>query len=472
MAFKVVVDFDRCESNAVCMGIAPEVFEVRDDDFLYVLQETPDEALRPQGGRGGGALPEAGDLDRGHLTAPRSVAIIGASLAGVRCAGALRRGGFDGSIAIVNAEAHRPYDRPPLSKQYLAGEWDAGRIALLDEEELDSLGLEWFDGRHGAELDVDSRSVRLDDGVDLAADAVVIATGAAPRHLAGTHDVAGIHVLRTLDDATALRDALAGEPQHVVVVGAGFIGSEVASTAAGAGHRVTVVEAADVPLRRGLGEVIGAMCGSLHADHGVELRLGSAIEHVETSADSRGDRVEAVVMDDGDRLPVDVLVVGIGVEPNTAWLDGSGLALDDGVVCNEFCEATPGIFAIGDVARWYNPRFGEHMRVEHWENAISAGAYVADRLLGRTTEPFAPVPWFWSDQYGHKLQLAGRPAPGDTVEIVTGSLAERRFAAIYGRGDVLTGVFGLDRPRHVMQYRRLIEDGTSWSEALDARGDR
>lgn len=396
------------------------------------------------------------------MTAPTSVVIVGASLAGIRCATGLRRHGFEGRISVFGAEAHRPYDRPPLSKQYLAGDWERDRLALVADEQWVELDLDWHGGIAAIGLDAATRTVRLADGTDCRGDAVVIATGSRPRPLPGTDDVDGVHLLRTVDDADRLREALAQPSVRVAVIGAGFIGSEVASTAREAGHSVTVVEAAAVPLERGLGHEIGSICGGLHGDNGVGLRLGTTVESVERTA---GGSLR-LGLSDGDRLEVDVVVVGIGVVPNTEWLEGSALVIDDGVVCDEFCEAAPGIFAAGDVARWRNTRFVEVMRVEHWENAVDQGGYVAGRIVGREQQPFAPVPWFWSDQYGHKLQLAGRPALGDRVELITGSTGERRFAAVYGRGDRLTAVFGLNRPRHVMQYRRLIEEGASWAKAL------
>ncbi len=397
------------------------------------------------------------------MTDPGSVVIVGGSLAGVRCAGALRRGDYGGPITVVGAESHAAYDRPPLSKQYLSGDWDRNRLLLLPEEQRADLRVEWLLGTTAVALDAEARTVILDDGAEVAGDAIVLATGARPRTLPGADDIVGVHVLRTIDHATALRSELAGGRRRLVVVGAGFIGAEVAATASAAGHEVTIIEAASVPLRRGLGDHVGAICGSLHADHGVELRLDTTVESVEI--DARG-RVEGVRLDDGDALEADLVLVGIGVVPNTEWLDGSGLAVDDGIVCNEFCEAAPGIYAAGDVARWHHRLFDEAVRVEHWENAVDQGTYVAGRMTGQTDEPFAPVPWFWSDQYGHKLQLAGHPAADDRVEVVTGSVAERRFAAIYGRGDRLTGVFGLNRPRQVMQYRRLIAEGVSFPDAL------
>lgn len=393
---------------------------------------------------------------------PRSVAIIGGSLAGVRCATQLRRSGFDGEITIVNGEPHAPYDRPPLSKQFLSGEWDVDRIALLPDDKLAEIDARWWNDTRATSLDVASKTVVLDNGQSLTADAVVISTGASPRRLPAADGLGGVHVLRSQSDAQVLRDELHGESKQVVVVGAGFIGAEVAATASTLGHAVTIIEAAEVPMERGLGRDMGLFCGGLHADHGVDLRLSTGV------TDVVGDdgQVSAVLLASGEKLSADIVVVGIGVEPNTAWLDGSELTIDNGVVCNAHCEAAAGIFACGDIARWHNERFDETMRVEHWENAVEQGIYVAKRIMGEA-EPFMPVPWFWSAQYDHKIQLAGRPMPGDSVEIVTGSAEDRRFAAIYGRGDRLTGVFGLNRPRHVMQYRRLITEGATWQDALD-----
>ena len=397
------------------------------------------------------------------MAPPASIVIAGASLAGTRCASALRRRGFGGRISLIGAEVHAPYDRPPLSKQYLAGEWDRERLSLVADDEWADLDLDWRGGVMATGLDVAARTVMLADGTECGGEAVVVATGSRPRRLARAPAIDAIHVLRTVDDADRLRASLAGGPIRAAVVGAGFIGAEVASTMAAGGHAVTIVEAEAVPLRRGLGDRIGSICSSLHTDSGVDLRLRTTVESFEATA---AGGAQALQLSDGQVIEVDLIVVGIGVVPNTEWLGGSGLEVDDGVVCNEFCEAAPGVFAVGDVARWYNPRFGEAMRVEHWENAIDQGSYVAGRILGEEDGPFAPVPWFWSDQYGHKLQLAGRPSAGDRVEVITGSVEERRFAAVYGRGDRLTGVFGLNRPRHVMQYRRLITEGASWSDAL------
>ena len=393
----------------------------------------------------------------------KSVTVVGASLAGMRAAESLRREGFDGTITVVGDETDAPYDRPPLSKQVLAGEWEPQRIALYDDAALADLRLTWRLGTRAAGFEADSRAVTLADGERLAADGVVIATGARTRTLRGSEDLAGVYTLRTLADSLAIRSEFEATPGRVVVVGAGFIGAEVAATARGRGLDVTMVEMAETPLERVLGAQLGRVCAEVHVDHGVDLRLGVGV-----AAIGGGHRVEQVVLTDGTRLDADVVIVGVGVIPNTDWLEGSGLQIDNGVVCDETCLAAPGVVAAGDVARWPNRLFGQSMRVEHWDNAIEQGMAAARRLLaGDAAEPFTPVPWFWSDQYDRKIQLAGRSGPDDEVQIVTGSPAERRFAAIYGRAGRIVAVLGFNRPRHVMQYRRLIAAGASWDEALE-----
>jgi NADPH-dependent 2,4-dienoyl-CoA reductase/sulfur reductase-like enzyme len=276
--------------------------------------------------------------------------------------------------------------------------------------------------------------------------------------LPGQPDLAGLHTLRTLDDCLALRADLEAVPSRVVVVGAGFIGAEVAATARQRGLEVTLLEALPVPLQRVLGDRMGSVCADLHRDQGVDVRLSTGVD---AFVDDAKGRVAGVVLSDGTTLEADVVVVGVGVVPNTEWLEGSGLTIDNGVVCDETCLAAPGVVAAGDVARWPNRRFGEVMRVEHWENAQEQGSHAARRLLGDTA-PYEPVPWFWSDQYDRKIQLAGRSGPDDEVRIVDGSIDERRFVAVYGRAGRLVGVLGMNRPRPVIQYRRLIAEGASW----------
>ena len=392
-----------------------------------------------------------------------SITIVGASLAGLRAAETLRRDGFSGRISLIGAEVHAPYDRPPLSKQVLAGAWEADRAVLTPADRLEPLGLDMRLGRRATGLDLSGRILEV-DGVSESYDGLLIATGARCRTLPGTGHLAGVHTLRTLDDSLAILEAIRGDPCRVVVVGAGFIGAEVASTAIGHGVPVTMVEALPVPLGRVLGDMVGSVIAELHLEHGVDLRCGVGVEAVEG-----GDRVESVRLTDGTVVEADLVVVGIGVVPDTGWLEGSGLTLEDGVVCDETCLAAPNITAAGDVARWPNPRYGEVMRVEHWDNAVEQGAHAARRLLQSEEEavPYAPVPWFWSDQYDRKIQLAGRARPDDEVRIVSGSLEERRFAALYSSDGRLTAVLGMNRPRHVMQFKGLLEREASLAEAIE-----
>jgi NADPH-dependent 2,4-dienoyl-CoA reductase/sulfur reductase-like enzyme len=400
------------------------------------------------------------------------VAVVGASLAGLRAAEELRAQGFDGTITVVGDEIHPPYDRPPLSKQVLAGDWQAERIALTVAAGggLDGLALDWRLGAVATALDLADRAVTLAGGERVPFDGLVVATGATPRRLPGTDHLAGVHTLRTLDDCLAVRAALDAGPGRVVVVGGGFIGAEVAATCRGRGLEVTLVEALPVPLGRVLGDEIGAVLADVHRDHGVDVRLGVGVAGLDG-----GRRVERVRLADGSDVAADLVVVGIGVVPTTGWLEGSGLTLADGVVCDETVAAAPGVVAAGDVARWWSRRFGELVRVEHWDNAITMGAHAARRLLAGEGEPtealaYDPVPWFWSDQYDRKIQLAGRSAGADEVRVVDGSTAERRFVALYRRGDRLAGVLAMNRPRPLLTYQRLVERGASWSEALAEAG--
>jgi 3-phenylpropionate/trans-cinnamate dioxygenase ferredoxin reductase subunit len=408
---------------------------------------------------------------RGPLGADATVVVVGASVGGVRTVEALRAGGFGGRLVLVGEEAHRPYDRPPLSKQVLAGTWPPERATIADDEKLAELALDLRLGHRAESLDAEARSVVLDDGSTLRADAVVLATGAAPRHLPGTEDNPGVFVLRTLDDSLALREGVlaVGPGCRVVVIGAGFIGSEVASTCLELGCAVTVLEGFDVPLLRALGPVIGAACGLLHTDAGVDLRTGVGVSAVRAPGDAPDDRDGAagrVELADGTAVPADIVVVAIGVSPVTEWLGGSGLVIDNGVDCDEALFAADGVLAIGDLARF--PFHGLPTRIEHWQMATDMGRAAALSLLaGRDGAPaFEPVPYFWSDQYGVKLQMLGHPDADDEVVVVDGTLESHRFVALYGRGALLTGVLAIGRPRQLMSYRPLLAAESSFEAAL------
>ncbi|MGP3945928.1 NAD(P)/FAD-dependent oxidoreductase [Streptomyces sp. 6N106] len=391
------------------------------------------------------------------MTTLTTVTVVGASLAGLHAARGLRSLGYDGRLVVVGEERHRPYDRPPLSKEFLTGDGDPGegpgRLALTDPEEEAELDAEWLLGVRAEALDTAAGEIRLTGGRALRTDGVVIATGATPRTLRLPR-LDGVHTLRTLDDATRLRAALRAGTARVVVIGAGFIGAEVASSCAALGLDVTVVEAAPLPLVPQLGEEMARVCAGLHARGGAALLCGTGVEGLRGSG-----RVTGVELTDGRVLPADVVVVGVGVRPVTGWLEGSGLALEDGVRCDEGCvTALPNVVAVGDVARLAQPGTARTVRAEHWTSGMLQGAVAARNLLaGSTVEPFEALPYFWSDQYGARIQYAGRRAPGDTVRIVDGDPADGGgFLAVYERGGISTAALGVDRSRPFMRLRREL----------------
>jgi NADPH-dependent 2,4-dienoyl-CoA reductase/sulfur reductase-like enzyme len=405
------------------------------------------------------------------MATPDNVVVVGASLAGLRAVETLRQDGYAGRIVLVGAEAHLPYDRPPLSKQLLAGTAEVDQVMLRPTGEYESLDLDLRLNTMATALDPAARQVELGGNERIGYDALLIATGAIPRLLPGTPPLKGIHVLRTLDDCLALRadiERAEASGGRVVVVGAGFIGAEVAATCHGRGVAVTVLEALPVPMVNALGLEMGSACAALHYDHGVDLRCGVAV-----SSFLGEKRVTGVMLNDGRRIDADVVVVGVGVTPATAWLESSGLRLDNGVVCDATSATeAPGVFAAGDVARWHNPLFGRDMRVEHWTNAADQGMVAAKNILAGdgAAEPYAPVPYFWSDQYETKIQCVGHPGPGDEMQIVDGSVEDRRFVAIYGRAGRLVGALAFSRPRLLMNCRRMISEGAPWEEALAQHG--
>jgi 3-phenylpropionate/trans-cinnamate dioxygenase ferredoxin reductase component len=398
----------------------------------------------------------------------REILVVGASLAGLRATETFRREGFDGRLVLVGAEPHLPYDRPPLSKELLAGEWEHDQI-LLRKLPYEDLDLDVRLGVPAVALDLSAREVELRGGERLGFDGLVIATGATPRTLPGARPLDGLFTLRTVDDCLAIRARLDAGAK-VVVIGAGFIGAEVAATCRRRGLDVTALEALPQPMVRGLGPVLGAVLGELHRDHGVDLRCGVSVEAIEGAGSAEQGRVERVRLGDGSTVDADVVLVAIGVVPETAWLEGSGLTLSDGVVCDETCLAAPGIVAAGDLARWPNPLFdGESMRLEHWTNAAEQGVAVAQRLLAGdgAGQAFAPVPFVWSDQYDVKIQSAGRFTGDDELAVVHGTFEERRFVALFGRHGRLTGALAFSRPRQLMQYRRMIAERTGFDAALE-----
>jgi NADPH-dependent 2,4-dienoyl-CoA reductase/sulfur reductase-like enzyme len=401
-----------------------------------------------------------------------AVVVVGASLAGWRAVETLRAEGFEGDITLVGEELHLPYDRPPLSKQVLAGTWPPERVVLADRHRSSALRVHEVLGHRAVRLDAAARQIEIDDGTVLAGDAIVLATGASPRRLPGTEELGphdGLFTLRTLDDSLALRSALtARESCRVVVIGAGFIGAEVASTCAALGCQVTVLEAMEIPLANVLGPQIGAHCATLHADHGVDLRTGAGVAGIQRAEGAHGGLV--VALSGGDSIEAHVVVVGIGVLPSVGWLDASGLTVENGVVCDDRLFAAEGIVAAGDMARWNWRHDGreELIRIEHWQLAAEAGVSAARSLLAGRADavPFNPIPYFWSDQFDIRFQVLGNPGGTDEVKIVDGSLDEGKFVALFGRAGRLRAVMAIGKPRQLMGFRPLLEAGSSWDDAL------
>jgi 3-phenylpropionate/trans-cinnamate dioxygenase ferredoxin reductase component len=402
------------------------------------------------------------------LTADSTIVIVGASLAGMRAAEEIRHLGHTGPVVIVGDEVHPPYDRPPLSKQFLAGAWDSDRIRHHTPDKLDSFGLDLHLGHRADSLDIGTRTVICSDGRELHYDGLIVATGARARPLPDTAGMAHVHILRTLDDCLAIRADLeaVGAEARVAVIGAGFIGSEVAATCHVLGSKVTVVEALPTPLGRVLGDQMGEACARLHRSHGVSLRVGVGVDRL--SSDPGEDAPVAVHLADGSRLDADLVVVGIGVKPVTDWLEGSGLTVDQGVVCTEALFAADGVVAAGDVSVWTPPTIGEQVRLEHWTNAAEGGTVAARNLLAgsEAAEPYDPVPFFWSDQYETKIQMIGLPHPDDEVVVVDGSVDEGKLVALYRRDTRLSAALAFSRPRQLMAYRPLLAAGASFDEAL------
>mgnify|MGYP006267172929 FL=1 len=398
----------------------------------------------------------------------QNIVIVGASLAGLRAAETLRAEGYEGTITFIGNEQHLPYDRPPLSKNYLAGEWEPERVMLRKTEVYDELELFWMLGRTATALDTAARTVTLDGGEKVAYDGLIIATGGSVRRLPNQPDIAGVHVLRTLDDATALRGGI-GEGTNVVVSGAGFIGLEAAATAVKRGAKVNVLEGLEAPLIRALGPETGSAIGAVHVRNGVDLRCGVQVASIDGAK-----KVESVTLGDGTKVPADVVIVGIGVAPATAWLEGSGLTIRDGVVCDaNLCAGPAGVYAAGDVLRWPNNFFVDvepDMRVEHWTNAAEQGAHAAKNMVatikGTEQTPYEAVPFFWSDQFDARIQFMGRANQGARVDVVAGDPAEGRWCAMYSVDDRLTGVLGVSMPKLVMPARALLSVRTSRDEAL------
>ncbi|MGW1783698.1 NAD(P)/FAD-dependent oxidoreductase [Streptomyces sp. NPDC002143] len=389
-----------------------------------------------------------------------STVIVGASIAGLSVAQELRRHGFAEGITLVGAEPYLPYDRPPLSKAYLADTAPVNPPWLLGQEAIADLRIALRLSTTAASLDPAARVIKLSDGESLHYRHLVIATGARARRLPHGSDMDGFTVLRTLDDAAALRTELGRSPR-VAVLGAGFIGAEVAAAARTRGLEVTMIDVLPAPLARVLGSEVGTLLARMHQDHGVRVRCGTTVRAVHG-----GDRVEQLELTDGSVLETDLVVEGLGAQPVTDWLDGSGLDTSDGVLCDVDLRALghDDIFAAGDVANRPHPLLGHRARIEHWTNATEHGAVVAASILG-LNRPKTAVPYVWSDQYDHRIQIVGRPQAAHTVTVVEDGL-QGHHCAIYEDKGVVTGMLTVDRPKAMMQGRRAITQRLSAAELL------
>jgi NADPH-dependent 2,4-dienoyl-CoA reductase/sulfur reductase-like enzyme len=396
------------------------------------------------------------------MTQPNRIAVVGASLAGLRAVEFIRRAKFEGELVLIGDEEHLPYDRPPLSKEVLRGEWEQDRLALR-RKSYDELNLELMLGRRAVSLDTDARAVGLEGGDVVPFDGLVIATGGRVRELPNQPRLDGIHTLRTLDDSLAIHAALASKPK-VAVIGAGFIGAEVAASARQLGLEVTMIEALETPLAQSLGPRLGDVLQEAHERRGVRVYCGRRVEGFGGT-----DRVASLLLDDGTKVDCDLVVVGIGVSPSVSWLASSGVELEDGVRCDATLAASvPGIVAAGDVASWYNPLFEERMRVEHWTNAVEQARHAVSTLLAAPSEakPFESVPMFWSDQFDIKIQGVGRPRPTDELVLAGGAPESEKFIALYGRAGRLVGAVAFNRPPKLIQLRMLIGKRGGLDEAL------
>ena len=381
---------------------------------------------------------------------------MGGGLAATRTAEQLRRSEYTGPITIVSDEDHLPYDRPPLSKEVLRAEVDD--VTLKPAEFYEENDITVLLGNGARSVDTSAQSVTLADGSDLGYDELVIATGLVPKTIPSFPDLQGIRVLRSLEESMALREH-AGSAQQAVVVGAGFIGCEVAASLRGLGVNVVLVEPQPTPLASVLGEQIGALVSRLHRAEGVDVRCDVGVAEVRGT-----DHVEQVVLSDGTELDADLVVVGIGSTPATEWLQDSGVELDNGVVCDDAGRTgTPHVWAIGDVASWRHP-VGHQVRVEHWSNVADQARVLVPAMLGKEIPATVSVPYFWSDQYDVKIQCLGEPQADDTVHVVADD--GRKFLAFYERDGVVAGVVGGGMPGKVMKVRTKIANGAPIADVL------
>ena len=384
------------------------------------------------------------------MTNSPTLVVVGASLAGAKAAEGAREAGYDGRIVLIGEEASVPYERPPLSKAVLRGEADLASTHVHPDGFYAEHDIELVTDRVIA-VDPDARRIVLDGGDNLAFATLVLATGAAPRRLRiPGADLAGVHLLRTADDAMRLRDALR-TATRVAVVGAGWIGSEVAASARQMGAEVVLIDPSPVPLHRVLGLEVGGLFGALHNEHGVTLRMGTGVTEIRG-----GHSVEAVELDDGRVEPADVVVIGVGVTPRVDLAEIADLRTDNGIVVDEHLETSvAGIFAAGDVANAWHPHYQRHLRVEHWANALNQGV-TAGRNAAGNRDPYARLPYFFSDQYDVGLEYVGHGSSDDAV-IIRGDRDSRQFIAFWHRDGIIAAAMNVNVWDVVDELKAIIE---------------
>jgi 3-phenylpropionate/trans-cinnamate dioxygenase ferredoxin reductase component len=393
------------------------------------------------------------------MNTPSSVLIVGASLGGLTVAESLRREGYAGAITLLGAERHTPYDRPPLSKKVLAGSMEPEKTALRSPTAISQLQVDLHLGEAAVRLDVPSRSVSTTNDRTLQADVIVIATGLEPRRLASQDSSSGVHVFRTVDDATRLRAALI-ENKRLVIVGDGVLGTEIAATARSLGVEVTLVGPQQVPLASQLGPFVGGCLAKLHTNLGVNLRLGIGVKDV--VADDAG-RASGVRLENDEVIPGDLVVVAIGSRPATDWLVDSGLELNDGIVCDDHLRSAESIYAVGDVANFFHSGINGRLRLENRTNAVEQAMTVAANIVGKD-KSYAPVPFFWTDQGDTKIQTFGLLQADAEVRVVEGDPEKNQFVALYGYQGKVIGAAGWNSIKTIRTYRQMVVDSKPWAE--------
>ncbi|NUO99791.1 MAG: FAD-dependent oxidoreductase [Nonomuraea sp.] len=476
---RVVVDLTRCQGYGQCAFLAPDVFTMGEESLLYDLHPADDHrehvlraaaacpvqaihldwtATRLTPEPPGPPAPPARGMTDGHIV------IVGASLAGARAAGVLRREGFTGTLTVIGAEPVEPYDRPPLSKQVLMGQVPPDHVMLPHLREVEA---EWLHGTPATGLDVAGKRVLLADGREIGFDRVLLATGTRARPWPNEAEarLEGVHTVRSMGDAAGLRQALAARPRRVLVLGAGFTGSEIASVCRELGLPVTVVERGPAPLVNALGGVIGDVAARLQRDHGVDLRCDTTVTALED--DGHG-RLRGARLSDGSTVEAEVAVVALGSIRNVEWLRDSGLAAGVwGVACDAGCRAvdtnglvTDDVFVAGDIARFPHPLYQyQFMTLEHWGNAVTQAEIAAHNMVSDQTHrwPHLSVPVFWSAQFGVNIKSVGVPTFADEIVLTQGSAEEGRFVAVYGYQGRVTAAVTFDQGMWLEFYQRLIE---------------